>query len=178
MLATHHHRGAARPEMGHERVGDLRREAFLHLRAPREDVDHTRDLAQPDDLTVARQIDDVRTAGEGQQMVLADAEDLDVAHDHQVVGAGLVREDATEVIRRVVAHASEHIAVCARDTRRGFDQTIPVGVLADRDQDLPHGPLDSLQVNFVDPPVVAYRTAAVGYSQSAYWGHWFFLHRV
>ena len=64
---------------------NLLREPLLDLQAARENVHNPRDLAQADDLVVG-QVGHVHLAEEGQQMVLAQAEELDVLHhDHFVV---------------------------------------------------------------------------------------------
>src|SRR2546422_502642 len=56
-------RDAARLERLVERVGDLRREALLHLKALGKHVHETRDLRQADDL-LARHVRDVALADE------------------------------------------------------------------------------------------------------------------
>src|SRR5579862_4997104 len=65
-------------------VGDLTREALLHLEAASEDLDKTRDFAESDDLAVG-DVGDVHLAEEGQHVVLAERVHLDVLDDDHLV---------------------------------------------------------------------------------------------
>ena len=66
-------------------VADLDRQALLDLQAPGIGLDDARDLAQAGDLAVGN-VGDVRLADEGQQVMLAGAEELDVLdEDHLLV---------------------------------------------------------------------------------------------
>ena len=67
-----------------DRLGDLRREPLLHLQPAREHVDDARDLAEADHAAV-RNVGDVALAEERQQVMLAQAVEVDVAHDHHLV---------------------------------------------------------------------------------------------
>ena len=58
-------------------VGDLAGEPLLHLQPSREHVDESRDLAESDDAAL-RDVRDVALAEERQQMVLAEAVEVDV----------------------------------------------------------------------------------------------------
>ena len=62
---------------------DLVGQALLQLQPPREDVDEARDLAEADHLAV-RDVGDVALAEERQQVMLAHAVEVDVAHDHHL----------------------------------------------------------------------------------------------
>ena len=61
----------------------LMREPLLHLQPPREDVDQPRDLAEADHLLL-RDVGDVALAEERQQVVLAEAVEVDVLDDHHL----------------------------------------------------------------------------------------------
>ena len=65
-------------------LGNLLRQPLLNLQPPREDIDDSRHLAQPDYL-VPRQIGHVHFAVERQHVVLAEAEELDILDDHHLV---------------------------------------------------------------------------------------------
>lgn len=71
MLGLDDHDDPLGPEVGHEGVGDLGGDLFLHLRAAGEDLDEAAELAQPGDLAaLGRDVADVRDPVEGQQVVL------------------------------------------------------------------------------------------------------------
>ena len=61
-------------------LGDLVGQPLLHLQAAAEGIDDARDLAEADHLR-ARQVGDVALAEERQQVVLAEAVEIDVLHD-------------------------------------------------------------------------------------------------
>ena len=60
-----------------DRLGDLHGEALLHLEPAREHLDEPRDLREPDDAAV-RDVGDVDAPEERQQVVLAEAVEVDV----------------------------------------------------------------------------------------------------
>src|SRR5450759_2846204 len=88
---THHHaemgsRGdhgnALRSTRLVERFRDLYRQSLLRLQAPAEDLDQTGKLAETDDPTIGN-VGDVRLAEEWEQVMLAEAVQLDIAYqDH------------------------------------------------------------------------------------------------
>ena len=115
--------------------GNLVREPLLHLQPAAEHVDDARDLAEPHHLA-ARHVGDVALAEEGQQVVLAEAVEVDVAHeDHLVTGhreAGVVQDvvDVAPVPARQEAQRS-------RDALGRSDQALARRVFADlRQQEL------------------------------------------
>ena len=73
---------------------DLGGHALLHLEPAREDLDQARDLADADD-PLARDVRDVRLAEERQDVVLAEREEIDVAHDDHL-GVRLREERAVD----------------------------------------------------------------------------------
>src|SRR5215831_13744763 len=90
---THHHAKVARFDddsdalrLDHflNRLGDLRRKAFLDLQAPREQFYETWDFAQSDHPSVGN-VGYVHFAKKRKHMVLTQAEHLDVFHDHHLV---------------------------------------------------------------------------------------------
>src|SRR5262245_57602686 len=81
-----HHAHAQRLDGVLDGFGDLHGQAFLHLQAAREDVHQPGDLAQSHYFAVGN-VSHVNLAEEWQQMMLAQAEHLDVLDDdHFVVG--------------------------------------------------------------------------------------------
>ena len=67
-----------------EGIGDLIGQAFLNLQATGEGIDHTRQLAQSDDLAV-RNISNGRRAEERGHVVLAMRIERNVLDDHHLV---------------------------------------------------------------------------------------------
>jgi hypothetical protein len=116
------------------RVGDLIGEPLLHLQAPAEDIDQARDLAEANHLR-ARNIRDMAPAEERQEMVLAEAVEVDVLDDHHF--AVINRE------KRVVQHLVDVGRVSARqelervlDPLGSVDQAFPIGVLPEAGEQL------------------------------------------
>ncbi len=72
----------------HEGAGDLVGETLLHLEAAGEEVGEAGELADANDLA-AGDVADVADAEEGQEVVLAQRIDFDVADDDHVVGFDL-----------------------------------------------------------------------------------------
>ena len=91
-----------------ERVGDLGRQPLLHLQPAGEHVDDPRDLAETEDAAVG-EIRDVRLAEEGQQVVLAEAVDLDVPH-HDHLRVRLLEDGAVDELVELLVVAAEEIA--------------------------------------------------------------------
>ena len=67
---------------------DLHGEPLLHLEPAREHLDEARDLREPDDAAV-RDVRDVDAPEERQQVVLAQAVEVDVLHEDHLVVADL-----------------------------------------------------------------------------------------
>src|ERR1035437_2067405 len=82
----------------------LLRQTLLNLQAPRKDVDDARNLAKADHLGFGK-VGDVHFAEERQHMVLAHAEELDVAHNHHLVVLH-VEESAVDYLLYVHAVAA------------------------------------------------------------------------
>ena len=129
MRRFHHDGDAERRDLVADRVGDLVGQPLLHLQAAAEDVDEPRNLAEADHL-VARNVGDVALAEERQQVMLAQAVEVDVLDDHHlaiidreqrvvehlvdvgVVSAGQKLERLLDPLRRVEQ------PLAARDPRR------------------------------------------------------------
>ena len=79
-----HDRDAQGLDLVEQRAGDLIRQPLLHLQAARIDVDQPGDLAEAHDLPI-RNVRDVALAEKRQQMVLAEAVEVDVLDDHHLV---------------------------------------------------------------------------------------------
>jgi hypothetical protein len=113
----------------HQRVGDLDRQALLHLQALGKHVDETRQLRQSDDLAV-RQIAHRRLAEERRQVVFAMTVDRNAAHDDQfVVFLGAVFE-RLEDLDRILVVAGSPVFPGLGDTRGRLVQTGAVGIFA------------------------------------------------
>src|SRR5688572_10070465 len=127
-------RDAERLELLHQRLGDLRREPLLHLQPAREDVDDAGDLAQPDDLAV-RNVGHVAFAEERQQVMLAEAVHVDVAHHHHFI-VGNVEERAVDDFVHVRAVPARQKAERLLDATRRLGEALAVGVLTKRGEQL------------------------------------------
>src|SRR5215204_321230 len=125
-----------------ERIGDLGCEALLNLGPLGEPVDHARQLRQAcDPPVIIRDVRDVRPSVERDEVVLAVAGDRDVADHHHLVVIGL--EGGDDVTTRVLAQPAENLLVHVGDPPRRVLETVPVRVLADGFEDLPHRALDA-----------------------------------
>jgi hypothetical protein len=87
----------------------------------------------------------VGDALERQEVVLAEAHQLDVPDEHEFLVVRLER--CGEHLRRVDPQAGEELGVGAGDAGRGALQTVAVRVLTDGDEDLPDRFLDAGQVD-------------------------------
>ena len=92
--AAHHHAQVPRLddhadalgfEVVHQRAGDLVGQALLQLQTARVKIRQTRQLADAQDAALG-DIADMAPAEKRQQVVLAEAEDLDILDDDHVVG--------------------------------------------------------------------------------------------
>ena len=131
---------SARLELAHQRVRDLAGQPFLHLRPLRVEVDEPCELGQarhppggPGDVA------DVGDTVEGDQVVLARRVHRDVAHQDEFLVPFV--EGGVEHLVGICEQSAEHLAVGARDPRRGVAQPLTLGVLADGDQQFPYGRL-------------------------------------
>src|SRR5690242_10026491 len=148
VLALQQDEHALRPQHLDHRVGDLRREPLLHLRSAGVALDQAGELRQTrDPAVVAGDVRHVRHAVERHQMVLARRVEGDVADHHHLVVTGLERDG--EVLCRVLAEPDEDLLVHARHATGRGPQTVAVGILTDRHQDLPHRAGDAVEVHTV-----------------------------
>ena len=148
MLGLQDDDDALRVELFHQRVGDLARQALLHLRALREHLHQTRELRQAAHAPGGcGDVADVRLAEERHEVMLAHGVERDVAHEHHLVA--MLVERGLEVDGRVLRQAGEHLLVHAGDARRGFLQALAVGVLADALEDKAHALFYFLGIHIV-----------------------------
>src|SRR5262249_18322184 len=122
--------------------GDLRGQSFLHLRAARVDVGDARQLRQPDDAPVFRNVGDVRDAGEGKQMVFTERCDGDVFDHHYLV----VRfsRDYFDLTGRVFMQPAADLRIHLGHAAGRVENAGAREVLADPFQDQSHAGLDLL----------------------------------
>src|SRR5262249_35291337 len=110
--------------------------------------DEARKLGQAGDPPVhARDVANVCDTTEGQQVVFAQREQLDVTYEGQLLVAGL--EGGGEHVGRVDPQAGEELRIGPGHPRGRTPQAVAVGILPERDQDLPDGALDARQVDGV-----------------------------
>ena len=142
----HHDRHAERRDLLEDGVGNLVREPLLHLQPAAEHLDEPRNLAQADHL-VARNVGDVALAEKRQQMMLAQAVEVDVLDDdHLAVVDGEQRVVDHRVDVRLVS-AGEKLERLFDPLRR-VDQPLALRILAELRQQPPdqilHRPIVSL----------------------------------
>jgi hypothetical protein len=82
--SLHDDADAERPDLVAQRLGDLTGQSFLHLQAARKDLDQARDFAEPND-TALRYVGDMTFSEKRQQVMLAEAIEVDVLDDHHLV---------------------------------------------------------------------------------------------
>src|ERR671910_120702 len=146
VLGLDHHHHALGLQRAVDLVRDLDGQLLLDLRPPGVGIDQASELGQPGDLpVVAGDVGHVRPPDEGDEMMFTDARGRDVAdHDHLVV-AGL--EGGGQVRVGLFVQARADLGVHAGDPLRGVAQSLTVGLLAHRLQDLAHRLGDAVEVH-------------------------------
>ena len=137
MLRLQHHDNPLRMQLLYEGVGNLRGQAFLHLRALRVHVHQTRQLRKSADTPVGSR--DVRNMGHAEkrhQVMLAYRIERDIAHEHHFLMVLVKRRH--KVFRRVLRKPREHLLVHLRHTFGCFEKPFPIGVFPHPFQDKPH----------------------------------------
>ena len=137
MLRLEHHDHPNGIEHLLDRVGDLTRHTFLHLQPAGKTVDETSELGQSRDPTVStRDVADVGATDERKEVVLTHRRERDVADQHDFV---VVRfERCREMLRRVLTRPCDDLREHTGDSSRGRLQTVAIGILPDRDEQLAH----------------------------------------
>jgi hypothetical protein len=141
---------AGGPDRGkgfHQRIGDLGGETFLDLRPSGVSLDKSCELTEADDFAVG-EVGDVRLAGEGEQMMLAEGMELDVAEEDDFVVA--LVEDGLEVKVGVLLEAGHQFAVRSGDAVGSFEESFAIGIFADGKKDFADGLFDA---GDIDPGV-------------------------
>lgn len=113
----------------HDGEGDLLREALLDLKASRESLGDTSKLAESEDELVG-DVANRDLAGEGDKVVLAEREDVDVTDDDHllvVLGEDGVVDDINKTLLVSLRHPHERLRITLRST----EKALAVGVLAD-----------------------------------------------
>src|SRR5687768_6971389 len=135
MRRFHHDRHAQRVDLRANGLRDLAGQPLLNLKPPAEDVDEPRNLAEANDFR-ARNVGDVALAEERQQVVLAQAVEIDVLHDHHLT--------VIDGEQGVVEHFIDIHAVAAREEREGLfdalwcvEKPLAAWIFSERGQELP-----------------------------------------
>lgn len=127
-----------------DQIGDLMGHPFLNLGAARDFLDDSGQLAQAGHFS-ARKVADVGDSHEGKQVMLAHAVEADVAHEDDFIVPFL--EDAVQMMGGIGAEAGKKFGVHPRDSFRGFQQALAVGVFPHRCQDFPDGSFNSRKID-------------------------------
>src|SRR6185503_17898530 len=128
------HRHAQRMQFRLERLGNLGGQPLLHLQPAGKDIDDAWDLAQADHAAV-RNVSHVALAEERQQVMLAEAVHIDVAHDHHLVvldGEQRAVDDVIDVGAITAREKAERLL----NPARGLDEPLAFRILAERLQQL------------------------------------------
>ncbi len=159
MRGLQHDADATCVEFAHEQIGQFLRHPLLNLRPTSQHLDGSCQLAQADDLAIG-QVGDVGLAQEGEQVMLAHRLEADVPdQDHLIV---LDRERLLEQFAGVLVQAGEDLGVHASHPCGRLLQALPVGVLADGDQDLTNGSFDARMIHGAGPCLAGPGGLAVG----------------
>src|ERR1039457_3315087 len=130
----HHHAHALRRNRILDSVGQLSRQSFLHLQAPRKHLNKTGNLAQPDHLALWY-VGHMHFAEERQHVVFAEREHLNVLDDHHLVVIHVEQGAAQHLGGVLVVSFGQEghrlLHACGRSHK-----TVAGGVLAKTAQDL------------------------------------------
>jgi hypothetical protein len=135
---------AARCEFFLKQVRDLLRHPFLDLRFAGDGIDDASKFAQAHNAA-SRNVSEMRTPGERQQVMLAEARELNVFLKHQLFVIhfeGFAKQRA-----RVRVQASECFGIEASDAAGRVEQAFAVRVLADRQEQFTDSSADAWLVN-------------------------------
>jgi len=135
MLSLDNDSHAPRLNLFSDGVGNLSGQAFLHLKPPGEHVDKTWNLAEPDYAAV-RDVTDVAFSEKRQKVMLAQAENFDVADDDHLVISD-VKKRPTQNLVCIHAIAAGQKPHCLVYSKRSVLQAIARWILADLFQDRP-----------------------------------------
>src|SRR5829696_3063629 len=136
VLALDHHDDTPWLQNALQSLRHLGGQPLLDLRALRVDVDQPGQLRQSGDPAVdVRDVTHVSHSGERHQMMLATTPDLDVLDQHEFVMADVEKRRQHRL--GLFSQAMEHLRVRPRDPPRSVPQPVPLGILANTDQDLP-----------------------------------------
>jgi len=148
MAAFDDDRDAQGIELVFDGIGDLEREAFLHLRAAGEAVNGAGEFTEADDLAARGEVGDVGFAEEGQEVMLAEAVELDIAEDDGAIT--LLVKLALQVKGGVFAQAGAHFAEGASNAPGGIEEAVAGRVLAEGDEEFADGALDASGVEWLE----------------------------
>src|ERR1700674_2632484 len=147
MAGFDNHADTLRGDFFLEGLRDLAGHALLNLQAARKHVDYACDLAEPQN-TLIRQIGHVGFAKERQQVVFAEAEELDVLHnDHFVVGHAEGRT-VQYMIQVLVVAAGQKLQSLLK-TLRCLAQTFAIRILSDYLDDFAHVAGDPARIDLL-----------------------------
>src|SRR5688572_17909062 len=130
-----YHRDPERVDLLEDRLGHLVGEPFLDLQPARKCVHQAGDLAETDDVPL-RDVGDVALAEKWQQMVLAEAVEIDVLDDHHLAvidGEQCAIEDGVDI--GVISAGQEFH--CLADPERSAHEALAAGILTELDQQPP-----------------------------------------
>src|SRR3989442_3799867 len=131
MLRFDHHAstGGLEPTLA-EKLNNLRRESFLHLRPPSQDFHKPRHLTDTEDASLGN-VPNVGNSMEWQEMMLTHRIEGDVFHNHQFVVVLVVKADLQQ-LPRIFLEAGKELLVHLRDAAGGAQQPLSLRVLPER----------------------------------------------
>lgn len=144
VASLHHDGDTTRADGLHDGQGDLLCEAFLNLKAAREGFGDTSELAESEDELVG-DVADRDLAGERDEVVLAEREDVNVTDDDHllvVLGEDGIVDHVNQTLLVSLRHPHERLGV----TLRSAEEALTVGVLADTLKNSSEGSSKHLEV--------------------------------
>jgi hypothetical protein len=109
--------------------GDLGRQPLLDLQPPAVHFHQARNFAQSDDLFVGN-VCHVTLAEKGQEVVLAQAEEIDIRHDHHLIVLHF-KQRVVEHLIRILSITARQEAPRAFETVRRPAQAVSLRILSD-----------------------------------------------
>src|ERR1700689_1614064 len=142
MPSIDYYQDTSRFEDVNQTVRDLWVHVFLYLRAAGLNIHQPGQLGQPGNLSLfVWYIADMSSTKKRHQMMLTHAVNLNVPDQHELVVVGV--EHRGQHVLGALAETGELLRVGPGHPGRGVLEPVPLRVLADGEQDLPHRPLDT-----------------------------------
>src|SRR5664280_206553 len=138
------------PQILIEKISDLRRQAFLHLRPLGKTVDDPGKFGKSDDLAPLGDIGDMRLADERQQMMLTNGIERDIAHDDKFLVLLRLIEQFQE-LPWILFETGKDFSIHICNALRRLEKSLAVRVFPNCEQELTHCRLYSFFIHHFPP---------------------------